>query len=442
MLGYVLCGQLFVFLGYWSAVNYKPLSKATDETKNDKSPKRLLTSTFYNIFTDPNNFVFICALIVLVVEVVRIALYGLNPSQILYYIVNPGEAYRRFFDIPHLRLHPALNMIYSPFRTLSLPAICVFWSRLSLRVKWIAILSLIARLGFVFCCGTNMALLEVIVTISLFGWIGFWETKKMSWTNKFQYTIFVSIIFILFFAYFLKGSKQRWGCEQVPQKIALESFGFEIGKRYSATDHLVAQYSMTDNSIAHDYVVKEAFVNPNDPIKKILPNNIYQLYTSLSSYASHGYYGLSLALTCEWKPTYGLGTSLWTLYAIDQYFPDNTIVKRCIPYQVEAKYHYRMYIAWHTIYPWIASDFSFLGAIIFVGLMGRYFAMTWFETLMLRNTLAPALAFQLFIGLIFISANNQMLQATTSWFGFVPAFLIWFLSRNVITVKNRTLESI
>jgi hypothetical protein len=462
MLLYVICGQIFIFLGYWSAIKYNSLLKTTDEAKHDKCSKRLLTSIFYNIFTNPNNFVFICALIVLVVEAIRIILYGLTPVQILYYMVNPGEAYRRFFDTPHLNLHPVLNMIYSPFRALSLPAICIFWNRLSLKVKWVSVLSLVSRLGFVFCCGTNMALLEVIVTISLFGWIGFWEMKKLSWTNKFQYIIFISILFILFFAYFLKGSQQRWGSQRVPQRIQVETYGAELGKRYSITDktaqqntiqqdtiqqNTIQQKTIPQNTVSQKIVpqksdVKVVFVNPNDPLKKVIPDKIYQTYTSLSNYACHGYYGLALALTCEWKPTYGFGTALWTLFALDQCFPSNTIVERSIPYQVEVKYHYRMYIFWHTIYPWIASDFSFFGALIFVGLMGRYFAMTWFETLTLRNVLAPALAFQLFIGLIFISANNQMLQAYPGWFGFVPAFLIWFFCNNTITVKNTTLESV
>jgi hypothetical protein len=461
MLCYVICGQIFIFLGYWSAVNYNSLQKIINETNSEKRSKYSFISIFYNVFTDPNKFVLICTLIVLIIETIRIVLYGLTPVQILYYMVNPGEAYRRFFDVPHLSLHPVLNMIYSPFRALSLPVTCVFWNQLSLKVKCVAILSLIVRLGFVFCCGTNMALVEIITTISLFSWIGFWKMKKLSWTNKFQYLIFISILFILFFAYFLKGSQQRWGRESVPQQIKVETFGIEPGKRYSITDSLVENNSIKskpvkDKSVVNSLVennsikskpdkdksvAKTVFVNPNDPIKKVLPNKIYQTYLSLSNYASHGYYGLALALTCEWKPTYGFGTALWTLFALDQCFPSNTIVERCIPYQVEVKYHYRMYIAWQTIYPWVASDFSFLGALIFVGLMGRYFAITWFETLMFRNVLTPALAFQLFIGLIFVSSNNQMLQSTTGWFGFVPAFLIWFFCNKVITIKNKITES-
>jgi hypothetical protein len=327
-------------------------------------------------------------------------------------------------------------------------------------VKLISVLSLFARLGVVFCWGTNMALLEIIVAVSLFGWIGFWEMKKLSWINKFQYILFVSILFVLFFAYFLKGSQQRWGTERVPQQIKIETYRAEVGKRYSVTDNFTENNSTENNSTENNPVknelvkdnsiecekdeslVKIAFVNPNDPIKKILPNKIYQTYTSLSYYACHGYYALTLAQTCEWKTTYGLGTALWTLGTLDLLFPANTIVERSIPYQIEAKYHYRMYIFWHTIYPWIASDFSFFGALIFVGLMGRYFAMTWFETLMLRNVLAPTLTFQLFIGLVFISANNQMLQAYPGWFGFVPAFLIWFFCNNAITVKNKISESL
>jgi hypothetical protein len=445
MLLYVICGQVFIFLGYWSAVNYNSLQRVVNETKNDKCSKYSLISIFYNVFTNPNKFVLICTLIVLVVEMIRIMLYGLTPIQILYYIVNPGEAYRLACDIPHLKLPPILNMIYSPFRALSIPITCVFWSRLSLKVKVIAVLSLIARLGLVFCWGTNMALLEIIVAVSLFSWIGFWEMKKLSWTNKFQYMLFVSILFVFFFAYFLKGSQQRWGAERVPQQITIETNGVELGKRYSSTDKSVENNSVKNKSIENkkdESVVKTAFINPNDPIKKVLPDRAYQVYTSLSYYACHGYYALALAQTCEWKTTYGLGTALWTLGTLDLLFPSNTIVKRSIPYQIEAKYHYRMYIFWHTIYPWIASDFSFFGALIFVGLMGRYFALTWFETLLLRNVLAPVLTFQLFIGLVFISANNQMLQAYPGWFGFVPAFLIWFFYNKAITVKNKTLESL
>ena len=83
-------------------------------------------------------------------------------------------------------------------------------------------------------------------------------------------------------------------------------------------------------------------------------------------------------------------------------------------------------VQWSSIYPWLASDVSFLGVIVVVFLVGRLFAMAWLDTLAGQNPWAVAMLALLLIMLFYFPANNQTMQngeAFTSFYGVLAAWL-------------------
>jgi hypothetical protein len=63
---------------------------------------------------------------------------------------------------------------------------------------------------------------------------------------------------------------------------------------------------------------------------------------------------------------------------------------------------------WATIYPWLASDLTYPGVVVFMVLFGWLFARMWVEGAMKRDTLALIIFGQLAIVVAYIPANNQL----------------------------------
>jgi hypothetical protein len=85
---------------------------------------------------------------------------------------------------------------------------------------------------------------------------------------------------------------------------------------------------------------------------------------------------------------------------------------------------------WSSIYPWIASDVSFPGTIFVVFLIGRLFALAWFDALSGRNPFAYGMLAQFTIMLFYFPANNQTVQFGEGFTAFWVILLAWLLTRN------------
>ena len=137
----------------------------------------------------------------------------------------------------------------------------------------------------------------------------------------------------------------------------------------------------------------------------------------ICSYLTQGYYALSKGLELGILPISFLGSSWFTISIAKKFSYDPTETTYMYMLQSEG---IDMSINWHSIYLWLANDFTFIGVPIIIFLIGYFFAQSWMDAIKGSNILSyPVLA--LFSTMIFyFFANNQVFS-----FSFIP-FVFWF----------------
>jgi hypothetical protein len=84
---------------------------------------------------------------------------------------------------------------------------------------------------------------------------------------------------------------------------------------------------------------------------------------------------------------------------------------------------------WSTIYPWLASDLTYPGAILLMAVVGWFLAKFWHEAVLQRRVLSMALFGQLALLIAFVPANNQLGQTRPALIGFVSLCALSVLAR-------------
>lgn len=140
----------------------------------------------------------------------------------------------------------------------------------------------------------------------------------------------------------------------------------------------------------------------------------YGLTTILSGYIAAGYYGLSLCLSLPFVWTYGIGSSLSVTLLFEKlniaHVLNDTYLMR-----MQHELGWNGLSAWNSIFPWLASDITFVGAILIFIPVAYLFAVCWKEILLYRNPISMVVFVQLATGAIFIPANNQLFHGVDSF---------------------------
>ncbi len=101
-----------------------------------------------------------------------------------------------------------------------------------------------------------------------------------------------------------------------------------------------------------------------------LPEGVEYPVYMLTRYWTQGYQGLSECLDLPFKWCYGLGHSTFLMRYAGVFAANHDyFLQRSYPYRLEAETGYDVSYYWHTIYPWLASDLTFPGALVAVGLL-------------------------------------------------------------------------
>ena len=155
----------------------------------------------------------------------------------------------------------------------------------------------------------------------------------------------------------------------------------------------------------------------------------YTIY-SVTNYWSHGYEGLSECLQLPFEWSYGCGHSrFWARYLGKMYTDPDWFEEQTYPARLESTSGYDANTVWHTAYPWLASDLTFPGALLFVGMMGYLLAQVWADAVCKTNPFAVGFLAQLLIFLYYIPANNGRLSYPEETLAFWGTLLLWRLTR-------------
>ncbi|MFR1517248.1 MAG: hypothetical protein ACLSVG_00490 [Clostridia bacterium] len=175
-------------------------------------------------------------------------------------------------------------------------------------------------------------------------------------------------------------------------------------------------------------IVSIGTVNFDNWMFKIFPGNFGLIFTQFINYTSQGYQGLSLCLKLPFEWAYGMGSSFKFMNDFSRWFdiPLNKI-EVSYPVRMESAFGVDAYSYWHTVFPWLASDFTWIGSILVICIYIFFWAKAWGELRTLKNLPALLLFTQLSILVLYIPCNNQLFQTRESIVSTMVLILFWFL---------------
>jgi len=185
--------------------------------------------------------------------------------------------------------------------------------------------------------------------------------------------------------------------------------------RYASIDIDISNYNLKTSSL---YYLDESIF----PFS-LLPGEVLFPIAIMSFYVGGGFYGLSLALVQASTWSYFLGSS----YSV-------SVLARLagLPFAYESTYPYKVGVAtgwdetkWHTVFSWIASDFTFIGALPFYCMLGLLYGRVWMLSKKTGDPLSALLFVWISIGFAYAPANNQLLHSPGGLFATLVFLALW-----------------
>lgn len=143
----------------------------------------------------------------------------------------------------------------------------------------------------------------------------------------------------------------------------------------------------------------------------------------LSGYLSNGYYGLSICLNMPFEWSYGIGNSVAATNLVEKFLHldvyNHTYLSRLEQFGLLGKMH------WHTIFPWLASDLTFVGALLIFIPIGYLYGKSWKETFIYNNDVSFLMFSLLSILFVFVPANNQIMHGYDAFICTIFVIFYW-----------------
>jgi len=316
---------------------------------------------------------------------------------------DPGTVYNRnlqrldegntFVSLEYLRilLSPLLVGVY--------PLAIVYWSSLSGKVRVLCVIAIAFNLSLYLATGTNKGLADFLITLPWLIFLGISTGVLRLRINRGVLFAGLVALFIAFINFFGMGQVQREG-----------GVG-ELGVFNTGFDLIAA-----DNS---------------NVISKLLSNNLQIIFESLTRYIGQGYYALSMSFNIDHQSTLGFGNSIFLARNADAVFGTNHFTQASIPGMLEGQTGWGMFTLWHSIYPWLASDFGFIGALFILAILSYLFALSWGNSLVTLKPQWIILSYLLFILFYYIPANNQVFQSGETCFAFLLLLVSIFVHKTL-----------
>ena len=303
-------------------------------------------------------------------------------------LIDPGGAYNLNFA----RLEEGntfvvveyLRILMSPLLVGVYPLAIVYWSNLSVKVRIFCLVAIFFNLSLYLATGTNKGIADFVITLPWLIFLGVSAGALRLRIHRSVLVVGVAVMFVAFMIFFGMGQIQREG-----------GVG-ERGVFNTGFDLITADKS--------------------NPISKLLSNDLQIIFESLTRYVGQGYYALSMSFDVEHSSTFGFGNSIFLARNADAIFDTNKFTATSIPGLLEDQTGWGMFSLWHSIYPWLASDFGFIGALFVLAMLSYLFALSWGNSLVTLSPRWIVLAYLMIILFYYIPANNQVFQTGETCF--------------------------
>ncbi|MEV1154548.1 hypothetical protein AB0J27_03945 [Micromonospora chokoriensis] len=169
-------------------------------------------------------------------------------------------------------------------------------------------------------------------------------------------------------------------------------------------------YSHSSRSSEHGATnfATNALPPANGTVERLVGPGLAQEINTLIFYPTHGYLGLSYNLRMPFEWSRGLGNSPTVAGMAESAVGVDPSNYPSYPVRTESEQGWPAGQYWATIYPWLASDLTFPGSALLMGLIGWIFAHSWRVAVVSRRVLPTLIFAQLCIFLAYVPANNQL----------------------------------
>lgn len=404
LIKYLLTAQISIFFGYalaWPKIR---------NSNNNPNFHCKSNSFFYGLRFNRQ------ALIITLLMFIPTSLSrtGYYIPDVVAGIVNTGAVYNENFS----RLEAGnpfvfveyLRMMLAPWLIGLFPLTVVYWGRMSFMMQFGCVVAILANLTIYIATGTNKGLADFVIAAPWLIYLGVVTGALRFNFSKTQFFMFFGILFLIFFQFFANSQLQRSG--------GVGEFGtFNTGSGLIQADA--------------------------STVKGLLSDNYGVIYESLTRYLVQGYYALSLSFHIDDSGTFGFGHSMFLARNANAIFDTTYFTQQSLPGLVEAKFGWSMMTLWHSIYPWLASDFGFIGSIFVIGGFAFLLSLSWGISLCTLHYRWVIMLFLMLVLFFYIPANNQIFQSGETCVGFfwILATLILPKTKRLVHVRSKTQSS-
>ncbi|WP_084003783.1 hypothetical protein, partial [Cupriavidus pauculus] len=354
---YLIAAQLSISIGYW--MSWRSVSKVV-LTEAEREQEILQTIGVLKR-----------ALIVTLIMLIPTSLSraGSLFPDFLEGLRDTGGVYNRNFarlaDGNPFQIVEYLRILLSPYLVGLYPLTVVLWGRLSNKVRVVCCFAILFNLAIYIATGTNKGLADFVVTLPWLVYLGIKAgTLRFRVPRSVVVPVFI-LLFVGFLTFFAMGQAQREG-----------GVG-ELGV-LNTGDGLL-------------------YSNPLHPISVLVGDGGRIAFESIARYLGQGYYALSMAFHVDYSSTLGFGNSMFLARNADTLFGTDYFTVGSLPGQLEAQTGWSMMALWHSIYPWLASDFGFVGALVVLGGFAYVLGLSWGRALASASAPCVIMAFMMLV---------------------------------------------
>jgi hypothetical protein len=402
LFAFLLAAQISIFLGYFMA--WPKIKKLNRHHLYYKSIS-VINGLHFN-----RHAVIITLLMFIPTSLSRTG--GIIPDVVAG-IVNTGAVYNEnlsrleagnpFVVVEYLR------MMLAPWLIALFPLTVVYWGRMSLMMRLACVIANLANLTIFIATGINKGLADFVIVTPWLIYLGVVTGALRIDISKTKLALLFGVLFFLFLQFFANSQLQRSG-----------SVG-EFGVLNTGNGVIQADSS--------------AFIG-------LLSDNYRVIYESLTRYLVQGYYALSLSFQVDNNWTFGFGNSMFLARNANIIFDTSYFSQQSLPGLVEAKFGWSMMTLWHSIYPWLASDFGYIGSIFAIGVFSYLLSLSWGMSLCTLHYRWVTMVFLMLVLFFYIPANNQIFQTGETCVGFFLILITLMLPINKRFIYFKSIKRI
>jgi hypothetical protein len=321
---------------------------------------------------------------------------------------DPGEAYgRAVFRGQSGGEHVVfeyLRIMLSPLLALALPLLVACWSSFALWKRLLGSFAVLWVVSLYIATGTNKGVADFVLILPWLVILRRFSLGRFS-LPVLPFTLAVVISIVLMLIFFTYGQLGREG-------------GAAVGSVFGPPLMLTAD---SDHWLTSH-----------------VPDEVRIAVESLTRYLNAGYYALARCFRFDFDFNFLVGNSMFLSRNMDSLFETHITLATTYPAKLEVAEGWGVFALWHSIYPWLASDFGFLGTLLVVALIGWLFAASWISAVRTSHPASISLFAYLCIMLYYFPANNQLMQSGESCVGFLVTLAWWTIA--VLRAQFRATE--